>query len=127
MKVLAQDPPRTFRVGPQGAIELRDCGRVQLEPDEQVTFTTPTGAEYDVVAKSWGFYATPSVNGRLVTFGFSSALVKSADGKRFVLLVDRSRRGEFDAYLAANNLTVVVWLDDDRALDVLDRVAGQMR
>lgn len=124
MNWLPRNPPRAFRVGPRADIELKDCGRVELDPDEQVTFATSSGAEYDVAAKSWGFYATPSVNGRLASFGFGTALVRSADAKRFVLLVERTRRAEFEAYLAENGLTVVVWLDDDRVLEAIDGLAG---
>ena len=127
MKWFPSHPPRSFRVGPRADIELEDCGRIELDPNEQVTFRTAAGAEYDVVAKAWGFYATPSVNGRLVTFGFGTALVKSADGKRFVLLVEQTCRPEFEAYLAENTLTVVAWLDDDRTLEAIDQLAGHVR
>ncbi len=127
MKLLLNEPPRAFRVGPRADIELKDCGRVELAPGEQVTFTTAAGGEYDVTRKSWGFYATPSLNGRLVQFGLSAALVKSGDGKCFVLLVERGRRQAFDAYLAENALTVIAWLDDDRTLDAIELAAGPAR
>ena len=127
MKLLLNEPPRTFRVGPRADIELKDCGRVELAPDEQVTFTTAAGGEYDVTRKSWGFYATPSLNGRLAGFGLSGVLVKSGDGKRFVLLVERGSRQAFDAYLAENTLTVIAWLDDDRTLDAIELAAGPAR
>ena len=58
-----------------------DCGRIALAPDEQVTFTTEAGGEYDVTRKSWGFYATPSINGRLKTFGLRAALVRNVAGR----------------------------------------------
>ena len=69
MRFRPQDPPREFEVGYGETIVMRDCGRVELDADEQVTFTTESGAEYDVARKSWGFYATPSLNGRLTGFG----------------------------------------------------------
>ncbi|HLN09267.1 MAG TPA: hypothetical protein VK281_09945, partial [Xanthobacteraceae bacterium] len=62
-------PPRVFTVGNSGPIEMRDCGMVALDADEQLTFVTERGAEYDVARKDWGFYATPSLNGRLMQFG----------------------------------------------------------
>jgi hypothetical protein len=37
---------------------------------------TDDGKEYDVAKKDWGFYATPSMNGRLKKFGFKTAIVK---------------------------------------------------
>ena len=72
MRAKLQHPPRRFAAGfgPR-PIEMRDYGRLELDPDEQVTFTTPRGGEYDVARKDWGFYATPSLNGRLRGFGLS--------------------------------------------------------
>ena len=88
MKVVALDPPRKFRVGAREDVELSDCGRIELRPDEQVTFTTESGGEYDVARKAWGFYATPSLNGRLPWFGLRPALVKGLEDKFFVMLVE---------------------------------------
>ena len=76
MKFEELKPPRTFRVGRQSEVEIHDCGRIRLQPDEMVTFITSGGRQYDVTAKSWGFYATPSLNGRLQGQGFKSALVR---------------------------------------------------
>ena len=86
MKFTPKIPPRSFKVGKEGKIRLNDCGRVELSPDEQVTFTTPSGTEYDVVRKEWGYYATPSLNQRLVHFHLHAALIKSPDGKYYVFL-----------------------------------------
>lgn len=111
MKFTPIDPPRKFCVGGGGAITLKDCGRLELQPDEQVTFVTETGAEYDVTRKTWGFYATPSMNGRLVRFGLRAVLVKSSDGKLFVMLVERGKEPEFERYLAREGQIVVQWFD----------------
>jgi SAM-dependent methyltransferase len=109
MKVTPIDPPRVFEVGVGNTIRLKDCARITLEPDEQVTFVTAGGAEYDVVRKQWGYYATPSLNGRLLHFGFQAALVRS--GERFyVLLVEKDKHPDFQAYLQAQNMEVVCWL-----------------
>lgn len=108
------NPPRRFRVGAAGAIEIADCGRVHLAPDEQVTFVTPGGKEHDFAAKSWGFYATPSLNGRLAGFGFKTALVRNAEGRHYVMVVDTDRMAEFDEYLRAERQHVVEWLDERR-------------
>lgn len=112
MKVVARDPPRRFRVGMDGRIELLDCGRIELAPDEQVTFTTEAGGEYDVARKAWGFYATPSLNARLPRFGLRPALVKGQGDTYFVVLVERGRESTFDAYLEDEGLTLLRWLDD---------------
>jgi hypothetical protein len=99
---------------------MMDCGRVELAPDEQVTFVTDAGAEYDVARKDWGFYATPSLNGRLEQFGLRGVLIKNrVTGRYFVLLVERGRERGFDAYCAQEGLAVVAWLDSTAALDSL--------
>jgi hypothetical protein len=120
MKVEHQDPPREFVVGTTG-IRLRDCGRVSLAPDEQITFVTDAGGELDIVRKSWGFYATPSLNGRLPRFGLRPALVRGHENKFFLLLVERGHEDDFEQYVSAQNLRVVQWLDTDAALE---RLAG---
>ena len=79
MKFTPIDPARVFSVGRGGRIQLKDTARITLEPDEQVTFVTRAGAEYDVVRKSWGYYATPSLNGRLRRFGLRAVLSRSPD------------------------------------------------
>jgi hypothetical protein len=45
-----------------------------LEPDEQVTLTTRR-RQYDVAPKEWGFYAAPSLNGRLPQFKLQAVLI----------------------------------------------------
>jgi hypothetical protein len=55
---------------------------------------TKSGAEYDVAAKDWGFYATPSLNGRLQQFGLRGVLIRNrGTGRYFVLLVEPGPRG----------------------------------
>jgi hypothetical protein len=120
VKVVPQVPPRKFRVGTIGHVELSDCGRIELQPDEQVTFTTEAGGEYDVARKAWGFYATPSLNGRLPRFGLRPALVKGLEEKFFVMLVERGHEDAFRAYLGAEGLTMLRWLDDERFLRGLE-------
>ena len=113
MKFTPIDPPRQFQVSGRGVtLTLSDCGRVALEPDEQVTFTTASGGEYDVARTPWGFYATPSLNGRLPRFGLKPALARNADDKYFVLLVERGREDDFDRYCDAEDISVVEWLDE---------------
>jgi hypothetical protein len=117
-----KDPPRAFLVGNADKFEMRDCGTVRLEADEQVTFATTRGAEYDVARKSWGFYATPSLNGRLVQFGLRAVLVKNrGTGRFFVLLVESGEEALFERYCSVENLAVVIWLDSSAALEDLER------
>jgi len=114
MKFQSMEPPRIFTVGHNREIELKDCGRLELEPDEQVTFVTPSGSEYDVARKSWGYYATPSLNHRLPRLGLKPALVRSGD-RLYLLLVEAGKEEEFHAYLAANRMEVVQWLNEGAA------------
>jgi len=116
MKVLVHEPPRVFRTGRGEPIAIKDCGRMLLEPDEQVTFVTEAGAEYDVTRKAWGFYATPSLNGRLLNFGLRAALVRSFVGKYYLLLVERGHEAAFEHYVALEDNTLVRWLDNDADL-----------
>jgi hypothetical protein len=124
MKFAQKSPPRRFAVGNADKSEMLDCGTLVLEPDEQVTLVTESGAEYDVARKDWGFYATPSLNGRLESFGLRGVLIRNVlTGRYFVLLVERGREDTFNAYMARESLEVVAWLDCTAALD---RLRGQI-
>lgn len=125
MKFDPKTPPRRFTVGNAVKFEMKDCGTLALGPDEQVTFVTPGGAEYDVARKDWGFYATPSLNGRLESFGLRGVLIRNTiTGRYFVLLVERGREDAFNAYMAQESLEVVAWLDSAAALDGLRQRLG---
>jgi hypothetical protein len=120
MKFTPIDPPRCFEVSGRGLkLVVSDCAHIALAPDEQVTFITESGGEYDVVRKDWGFYATPSTNGRLKSFGLRAALVVSGYGKLFVVLVEAGREDAFLAYAAADQQRLLCWLDDDAAVTQL--------
>jgi hypothetical protein len=112
LKITITDPPRIFHVGIDKSIQVSDCGRICLEPGEQVTFVTAEGKEHDFAAKSWGFYATPSVNGRLAKQGFKTALVKNSFGKYYIMVVDSDRMEQFLKYLRAEKQEIVEWLDE---------------
>lgn len=111
MEIDRIEPARRFTAG-RNRVELRHVADVRLEHDEIVTFRTEDGGEYDVARKSWGFYATPSVNSRLPAQGLRAALVEGEDGKRFVLLKEDGRDAEFERYLAEEGMRVRTWLDD---------------
>lgn len=114
MKFTPIDPPRKFEVTGAGVrLTLSDCARIALLANEQVTFTTEAGAEYDVARKDWGFYATPSINARLKSFGLRSALVLSAYGRLFLVLVEKGKEDAFLAYVEADRQKLLCWLDDD--------------
>jgi len=123
MKLTAMEPPRVFAVGQDGAIRLKDCGRIELEPDEQLTFVTASGTEYDVARKSWGYYATPSLNGRLPSFGLRPALVRSYNDRFFLLLVERERIQQFEDYLQSQDMKLACWLDDAVVLERIEALS----
>lgn len=114
------DPPRVFEVGFGETIEMKDCARLALEPDEQVTLTTEAGAEYDLARKSWGFYATPSLNGRLSGFGLRGVLVKNRIDRYFILLVERGKESLFEEYRQIEQLEIVCWLDSTEQLQQIE-------
>ena len=121
MKFTPLDPPRVFPVGLGKKIDISDCGRMKLEADEQITFVTESGAEYDVARKSWGFYATPSINGRLKSFNLRGVFVRAKDGKFYVFIVEKGKEDDFHDYLEVEGHRIVSWLDDDGKLERLSR------
>jgi hypothetical protein len=112
MHFTPKTPPRLFRTGQGEAITIADCGEMRLAADEQVTFVTEDGRRHDFAAKDWGFYATPSVNGRLRDEGFKTALVRNRQGRRYVMVVNRTRMAAFEAYCRAESQQVEEWLDE---------------
>ena len=120
MKIKQNDPPRAYTVGINTVIQLKDCAHIELAADEQITLKTESGAEYDVTRKSWGFYATPSLNGRLKSFGMRAALVKSPTQRYYVLLLEKGKETEFNNYLKQEDQSIVCWLDDDNAFSSLE-------
>lgn len=120
MKTEFKQPPRAFKVGVRTEIILKDCGKVALENDEQVTFTTERGGEYDVVRKDWGFYATPSLNARLPQFGLRACLVRSPAPRYYVFILEKGKEDAFWKYMEAEQHSVVCWLDDTDALKAID-------
>jgi hypothetical protein len=120
MKIDLKNPPRSYEVGRTVKLKMKDCGTVRLEPDEQLTFTTEAGAEYDLARKDWGFYATPSLNGRLQQFGLRAVLVKNMIGRFFVLLVESGKESLFDQYVAVEELRIIAWLDNSENLALVE-------
>ena len=112
MKFNKVNPPREFKVGLENQIIIKDCGTIQLKPNEQITFLTGDGKEYDVARKDWGFYSTPSMNGRLKKFGFKTALVKNSFGMYYVMVVENKKLDDFQTYLDKEKNEVVEWLDE---------------
>lgn len=120
MKFEPKTPPREFEVGFDVKGVIRDCGTLRLAPDEQVTFVTDEGGEYDLTRKEWGFYATPSMNRRLAGFNLRAVLVKNRVDRFFVLLVERGKEDAFDRYVRTEPLKIIAWLDTLESLQALE-------
>jgi hypothetical protein len=123
MKIALTDPPREFEVGFEHKVRIVDSAHIELDPNEQVTFTTQSGTEFDVVKKAWGYYATPSLNSRLVRFGLSPILVRNRLQHYFVVLLENGKETEFDRYVQLEGLERIANLAD---AEQLHRIAGAM-
>ena len=120
MKISENKTPRKFLVGHGPMVEISDCGTVQLSANEQVTFLTANNLEYDVVRKEWGYYATPSLNGRLADNDLRAVLTKNQSGNFYVLLVERGRESAFHCYLEEEDMSIVAWIDSGEMLSTLE-------
>lgn len=119
MRVHELKVARRFKVG---GIELSHAGDIELDADELVTFTAASGSELDVTRKSWGYYATPSLNGRLREHGLRAALAAGGEPARmYLLLVEDGEEQAFNDYLASEGMRVVAWLDSDAAVAEAER------
>ena len=116
MKLNICEKPRKFCVGKDKNIIISDYGKIRLLPDEMVTFINKGGKNYDIVAKNWGFYATPSLNGRLKAEGFRTALIKNLNNKFFIWLVEIGKEDLFEKYLKNEQQYIVCWLDNENHL-----------
>ena len=104
--------PRSFKTGLNNSIEIQDWGKLHLEANEMISLVNDTGKEYDIVAKEWGFYATPSINGRLSNEGFKTALVKNTFNKFYIMIVDKEKLENFHKYLKHDKQKLIEWLDE---------------
>lgn len=131
MRFEGMEPPREFEVGGRGG-RLRHVGDAWLEPDEVLTLRTGSGTEVDVTRKSWGYYGSPSLNGRLRDYGLRAALAVGVprDGedanRMYLLYVEEGREADFEAYLEAEEMRVAAWLDSDEAVaEAARRLGGE--
>lgn len=116
MQINAFAEPRRFPVG-VAEIELSHVANIGLQPDEMVTFISAGHREYDVTAKDWGYYATPSVGGRLRQFGMRAALMRNVDTRQvFVVLVFDDKILAWRQYMEVERQELVMWLDGTEGL-----------
>lgn len=112
MKIDLKYPIRTFQPKKDKALTFTDVGEIKMENDNQVSLVSGKHKSHDFAAKNWGFYVTPSINGRLKNEGFKTALVKSDSGKVFLNFVDSDKIDDFLDYCQENNKVLVEWLDE---------------
>ena len=110
MRTELREEPRVFGVK---KFSIKDFGKVYLDDDEMLSFVTKSGKELDFTAKSWGFYATPSVNSRLKNQGFKTALVVNESNQLYIMAVEKEKLNEFFDYLKdEQDNRVLCWLDE---------------
>ena len=103
---------RKFKPSKDSAIVLKDCGKIILNDNEQVTFSerNKKNRDYDVTKKDWGYYATPSINSRLKKNNFSSHIVvNKSTNLFFIMLVQKNKMNLFLRYLKKEKLKIIPW------------------
>ena len=123
MKIHLYEKPRVFHIK-EGNVTISDYGKINLEPNELVSFRTPSGSECDFVAKEWGFYPTSSPNNRMKKEGFKTALVRNKNNKIQLNVVEEDKMDLYKSYLLSHYvpLKIVCWLDelDASQLDAIE-------
>jgi hypothetical protein len=123
MKIDIKDPPRSYECGFEVKRTIQDCARLQLSENEQITLVSSSGSEYDITRKDFGYYATPSTNGRLLRLGLRTVIARNRIDQLFVLLVEFGREDKFETYLQEEQMTLVCWLDkDENVQDFLQKM-----
>lgn len=110
MRTIKRKKPRIFCVSKKNNIFLKDVGKIYLNDDENLTITSSNKKNYEICKKSWGYYATPSLNDRLRKNGFRTFLVKQRK-KLFVLLVENNKQKQFNHYIKMEKYQIIKRLD----------------
>ena len=105
--------PRIFKVGKNKKIKLKEVAFLYLKNNEQITFISEK-KNYDFSKKSWGYYVTPSINGRLKKEGFKTALVRNKSNKYYVMVVDNKKLKNFKNYCKTENQKIIEWIDEKK-------------
>lgn len=111
MRLDIKDKPREFDAG---TAKIKDCGKLHLGKNEMISLVTKSGREYDITAKGWGFYVSPSINVRLKKEGFRVALVLNGEGRLFINAVERDKVRPFKKYLASQKSRILCWLGEGK-------------
>ena len=127
MKINLKKRKREFPTGLKKLEIIKDCGSVYLNKNEMITFKSKNkNLEYDVVKKKWGYYATPSLNVRLINKGYKSILVKNRITKRyFVFLQEIGMEKELKKYMEQESLEIICRLDEIKNLKKIEFFFGK--
>jgi len=113
-KIKLLKKPRILKVGENKKIKIKEVGYVYLKNNEQITLINENKKNYDIVKKSWGYYATSSVNDRLKKEGFKTAIVKNKSNKYYIMIVDIKKIKNFNNYCKKENQKVIEWIDEKK-------------
>jgi len=102
---------RTYKTGFGASVTIKDCARIGLSNNEQVTFQNGNFL-YDFCKKNWGYYSTPSINKRLKNSGFEVYLIENLTENVYLCSVEKNRKKEFLSYLKNENQKIIVRLDN---------------
>jgi hypothetical protein len=100
-------PPRRWKVGHDMAIEISEIGELRLSTDEQVVVSGYDGPSYEIVRKSWGFYAAPSLNHRLLIYGLKGIVVTNKAGRHYFMIVEANMYQQFLKYCSEESLEIL--------------------
>ena len=84
--------------------------KIYLKENQQITFIEKFKKkikEYDVVKKSWGYYATPSINKRLKKFNFRTYITKNFYNHINIMIVHKEKDKNFKKYLKIEKMKIV--------------------
>ena len=112
---------RKFKTGITDIV-ITHVADLKLKNDELITFKVNNKTEYDVTRKNWGFYSTPSINKRLLKYGFVSAITHNPYyGTYFMMIVEKNKKKEFIKYLKSQNMVLIAWLTKKK-LDKIKKI-----
>lgn len=112
MKISKIKPSREFEVG-ISRIKLKHTADIELDDNEMVTFRNKNNLEYDVTKKNWGFYATPSLGGRLKNKGYNALIMRNKKTRQcYIVIVENGFEDEFQTYCREENQEILTWLND---------------
>ena len=109
MKIIKKN--RSYKTGFGKNITIKDCARIRLNSNEQVTFQNKNFL-YDFCKKNWGYYSTPSINKRLKNSGYEVYLIENLTGDIYLWSVEKNKNKKFLSYLKNENQRIVARLDN---------------